>query len=49
LARGFELQVEGDWLTASPLTAASLNDEVRQWSGLGLELKIKSYQQAPAL
>jgi exopolyphosphatase/guanosine-5'-triphosphate,3'-diphosphate pyrophosphatase len=39
---GFELQVESGWLTASPLTAASLDEEVRQWAGLGLELKIRS-------
>jgi exopolyphosphatase/guanosine-5'-triphosphate,3'-diphosphate pyrophosphatase len=42
LPRGFELQVESGWLTASPLTAASLDEEVRQWAGLGLDLKIKS-------
>ncbi|MBI5786208.1 MAG: exopolyphosphatase [Rhodocyclales bacterium] len=42
LPRGFELQVEGGWLSASPLTAASLDEEVRHWSGLGLELKIRS-------
>jgi exopolyphosphatase/guanosine-5'-triphosphate,3'-diphosphate pyrophosphatase len=39
---GFELQVDRDWLDASPLTAASLDEEVRHWAGLGLELKIKS-------
>jgi len=42
LPRGFELQVEGGWLAESPLTAASLDEEVRHWAGLGLELKIKS-------
>jgi len=42
LPHGFELQVESGWLTASPLTAASLDEEVRQWAGLGLELKIRS-------
>jgi exopolyphosphatase/guanosine-5'-triphosphate,3'-diphosphate pyrophosphatase len=44
LQRGFELQVESPWLTASPLTAASLDEEVRHWAGLGLELKIKSHR-----
>jgi exopolyphosphatase/guanosine-5'-triphosphate,3'-diphosphate pyrophosphatase len=42
LPRGFELQVESGWLTASPLTAASLDEEVRHWAGLGLDLKIRS-------
>jgi exopolyphosphatase/guanosine-5'-triphosphate,3'-diphosphate pyrophosphatase len=40
--QGFDLQVESGWLSASPLTAASLDEEVRQWAGLGLELKIRS-------
>ncbi len=48
LPRGFELQVEGEWLTASPLTAAALDEEVRQWSGLGQELKVRSYRLMPA-
>jgi exopolyphosphatase / guanosine-5'-triphosphate,3'-diphosphate pyrophosphatase len=44
LPRGFQLQVDGAWLAASPLTAASLDEEARQWSGLGLELKVRSYR-----
>lgn len=42
IARGFALQVEAGWLAASPLTAAALEEEARQWAGLGLELKVKS-------
>ena len=41
LAHGFELQVESGWLAASPLTAAALAEEARQWAGLGLELRVK--------
>jgi len=40
--RGFELNVESGWLSVSPLTAAALSEEARQWAGLGLELKVKS-------
>jgi exopolyphosphatase / guanosine-5'-triphosphate,3'-diphosphate pyrophosphatase len=40
--RGFELHVESGWLSASPLTAAALAEEARQWAGLGLELRVKS-------
>ena len=39
--RGFHLLVDGDWLTASPLTAATLDEEVRQWKALGMELRIR--------
>lgn len=42
LPTGFELQVESGWLAASPLTAATLAEEARQWAGLGLDLKVKS-------
>ncbi len=44
-AHGFNLQVEADWLAESPLTAAALDEEVRQWSGIGMELKVKTYRQ----
>ena len=40
--RGFELSVESGWLSVSPLTAAALSEEARQWAGLGLELRVKS-------
>ena len=44
LANGFELQVDSAWLTASPLTAAALDEEVRQWAGVGQELKIQRHK-----
>ena len=40
--RGFGIGVDPHWLEASPLTAAALEEEGRQWSGLGMEIKIKS-------
>lgn len=40
--RGFVVGVDPDWLVASPLSAAALEEEGRQWSGLGMEIKIKS-------
>jgi len=39
--KGFQLGVDEDWLEASPLTAAALEEESRQWAGLGMELRIK--------
>ena len=42
---GFQLQVESAWLAASPLTAAALDEEIRQWAGVGLELKVRSQRQ----
>lgn len=41
-ARGFTLAADAHWLKASPLTAASLDDEVRQWSQQGVELRLKA-------
>jgi len=40
--KGFQLTVDPDWLEASPLTAAALEEEARHWGGLGMELRIKS-------
>lgn len=42
--RGFTLAADADWLKASPLTAAALDEEVRQWGQMGVELKIKAAQ-----
>ncbi|HZV53603.1 MAG TPA: exopolyphosphatase [Rhodocyclaceae bacterium] len=47
LPRGFQLNIDAAWLTASPLTAAALDEEVRQWAGIGTELKVRS-QRKPA-
>jgi exopolyphosphatase / guanosine-5'-triphosphate,3'-diphosphate pyrophosphatase len=40
--RGFQLHMDSDWLQVSPLTAAALDEEVRQWAGIGFELRLKS-------
>ncbi|MBM3391660.1 MAG: exopolyphosphatase [Betaproteobacteria bacterium] len=40
--RGFVVGVDPHWLAASPLTAAALDEEGRQWAGLGMELKLKA-------
>jgi exopolyphosphatase/guanosine-5'-triphosphate,3'-diphosphate pyrophosphatase len=39
--KGFELQIEREWLAAAPLTATVLNDEVQQWANVGIELKLR--------
>lgn len=38
--RGFHLTVDDAWLSSSPLTAAALEEEARQWTGLNMELRI---------
>ncbi len=48
LEHGFRLHVDSAWLAASPLTAAALEEEVRQWSALGMELKIRREKSAGA-
>lgn len=40
--RGFAVAVDPLWLAASPLTAAALEEESRQWAGLGMEFRIKA-------
>jgi exopolyphosphatase/guanosine-5'-triphosphate,3'-diphosphate pyrophosphatase len=40
--RGFVVAVDPHWLAASPLTAAALEEEGRQWAGLGMDFRIKS-------
>ncbi|HQW20486.1 MAG TPA: exopolyphosphatase [Rhodocyclaceae bacterium] len=42
---GFHLWVDGAWLAASPLTAATLDEEVRQWNALGMEVRIRREKQ----
>ena len=39
--RGFVVGVDPAWLAGSPLSAAALDEETRQWSGLGMEIRIK--------
>lgn len=43
-AKGFLLSVDGDWLEASPLTAAALDDEASQWAQLGSDLRVRARQ-----
>jgi exopolyphosphatase/guanosine-5'-triphosphate,3'-diphosphate pyrophosphatase len=40
--RGFGVGVDPHWLAASPLSAAALEEEGRQWAGLGMEIKLKA-------
>jgi exopolyphosphatase/guanosine-5'-triphosphate,3'-diphosphate pyrophosphatase len=39
---GFAIRVDTDWLDNSPLTAAALQEELKQWAALGLTLTIES-------
>ena len=39
--RGFVLGVDPAWLAGSPLSAAALEEETRQWAGLGMEIRVK--------
>ncbi|MBU0751455.1 MAG: exopolyphosphatase [Gammaproteobacteria bacterium] len=43
---GFQLTVDAQWLDNAPLTAAALDEEVRHWSAVGLELKLRRRQKA---
>jgi len=45
--RGFRLMVDDAWLAASPLTAAALEEEVRQWTGVNMELRIRREKSKP--
>jgi exopolyphosphatase/guanosine-5'-triphosphate,3'-diphosphate pyrophosphatase len=40
--RGFVIGVDPRWLVSSPLTAAALEEEGRQWAGLGIGFRIKA-------
>ena len=40
--QGFSVAVDPAWLAASPLSASALEEEGRQWSALGMEIKIKA-------
>jgi exopolyphosphatase/guanosine-5'-triphosphate,3'-diphosphate pyrophosphatase len=40
--KGFQVNVDAAWLAASPLTAAALEEEARQWAEVGLELHVRS-------
>ena len=36
---GFQLEANPQWLAASPLTAAALDEEARQWANLGMKFE----------
>jgi exopolyphosphatase/guanosine-5'-triphosphate,3'-diphosphate pyrophosphatase len=40
--KSYQLGLPPDWLDEVPLTAAALEEEARQWSGLGVNLKIRN-------
>jgi exopolyphosphatase/guanosine-5'-triphosphate,3'-diphosphate pyrophosphatase len=39
--KGYELQLDRDWLADAPLTAAALSEEVQQWANVGIEFKVR--------
>ncbi len=48
-ASGFQLKIDAHWLAASPLTATALDEEVRQWAGIGVELRLRrKHHEGPA-
>ena len=42
--KSYQLNVPPDWLDEVPLTAAALDEESRQWGGLGVNLKIRDHE-----
>jgi len=38
---GFELSIEKTWLKRHPLSDAALDEEVKQWQSLGIDLRLK--------
>ncbi len=45
--RGFLIGVDADWLDTAPLTAAALEEEGRQWAGLGMEWRLRGGRGRP--
>ncbi|MGB0126477.1 MAG: exopolyphosphatase [Rhodocyclaceae bacterium] len=41
-SKGFQVTADEQWLESSPLTAAALHEETRQWASVGKELRIKT-------
>lgn len=41
-AGGYQIGVPAEWLSASPLSAAGLQEEQRQWAGVGLDVKLRA-------
>ena len=46
---GFLLSVDAAWLAASPLTAATLEEEARQWASIGMELRLRRERPAKTM
>ncbi|MRR51554.1 MAG: exopolyphosphatase [Rhodocyclaceae bacterium] len=44
--KGYQLTVEESWIGASPLTAAALEEEKRQWDSLGMPLRLRMRKKA---
>jgi exopolyphosphatase/guanosine-5'-triphosphate,3'-diphosphate pyrophosphatase len=42
ISRGFQVLAEAEWLEGSPLTAAALIEESRQWASVGREFRLRS-------
>ncbi len=42
VAQGYVLHAQAEWLSGSPLTAASLHEEQRLWASVGTELKLRT-------
>jgi len=40
-SKGFQIQVDRDWLANAPLTAAVLEEEALQWQSLGIDFKLR--------
>lgn len=47
-AQGFVVSASNDWLSSSPLTAASLQDEQRLWGAIGIEVKVRAQRAKSA-
>lgn len=45
---GFVVEAPGEWLEASPLTAAALQEEERQWAGVGKSLRVRAPREGSA-
>ncbi len=40
--KGFQLQIERNWLANAPLTTAVLEEETLQWANVGIEFKLRA-------
>lgn len=46
LERGYQITVDDAWLSSSPMTTAALEEEVRQWAGVGMEFCLRRAKSA---